>query len=97
MDKILYNWWMITKSTKLILCYLWPRASQFAESARNFAPRGSFVHFIKVIFRSGLLFLIGSGLEASTCDRSFSWKSIEKNVGQGKTQKFDYRYYSNGF
>ena len=32
------------------------RASRFAESARNFAPRGSFAHFFKVVFRSGLLF-----------------------------------------
>ena len=43
------------------------RASQFAESALNFAPRGSFAHFFKVIIRCGLLFLIGSGLRVNGC------------------------------
>ena len=44
------------------------RASQFAKSVRNLAPRGSFASFFKVIFRSGLLFLIGSGLGVPVFD-----------------------------
>ena len=38
------------------------RASQFARRARILALRGSFACFFKVIFRSGLLFLIGGRL-----------------------------------
>ena len=73
------------------------RASQIAKSARNLALRGSFASFFKVIFRSGLLFPIGGGLGVSFFRLKFYLKNIEKNVGQSKTQKFDYRYYSNGF
>ena len=36
------------------------------KSARNLAPQDSFVSFFKVIFRSGLIFSIGSGLGVST-------------------------------
>ena len=44
------------------------RASQFAKSAQNLAPQVSFASFFKVIFRSGLLFLIGSGFEVPVFD-----------------------------
>ena len=47
------------------------RASQIAKVGRNFAPRGSFASFFKVIFRSDLIFPIGSGLGVSFFQSKF--------------------------
>ena len=47
------------------------RASRIVKVSRNFAPRGSFATFFKVIFRSGLIFPIGSGLGVSIFQSKF--------------------------
>ena len=71
--------------------------SQIAKVARKLAARGSFARIFNVRNRSGLIFPIRDDLGVPILDRSFSWKSIDKNVGQGKTQNFDYRFYPNEF
>ena len=71
------------------------RASQFAKVARKLAGWGSFARIFNVRNRSGLIFPFGDDLGLPILDRSFNWKSIDKNVGQGKTQNCDYKFYPN--